>query len=441
MKKYFRFLVLATCLVSSLQLLAQDSPVVDSATKPAASKPGSSKPETSKPETSKAGTSKPEISKPGTFQVIKIYTAGASGKDTGRAGIGDDIVVVFDSLGNFLKSIGEEKEKIRLFIDGRKIEKIEPMAGTINRDDNTIQFKLDRNAENDKTWASILGAPELFSKGFYEKEIKISVGADNGSAIKTSGNFILIRIDENWFYGCVIIVLFYLIVFSIMVRKYGLLRDRTIDLSAIGIPTNSLTNAYSLGRFQMAFWFTLTVISFFFIWLITDAYNVISATVLTLMGISATASISAAVIDNSKQQDLLNQTITQQNDLATVSNEIFVLQSQIAAIPAPANQAELQAQLNAALSKQGGLINSIANNKNALRPIPSEGFFKDILQDANGVSFHRLQMFTWTLVMGMIFIYSVWKSLSMPDFDGTLLALQGITAGTYLGFKFPEKQS
>lgn len=410
MKKYFHFLILATCLISSLQLLAQDSSVVNSA------------------------------AKPGTFKIKKIYTVGASGKDTGRAGIGDNIVVVFDSLGNFLKIIGDEK-MIRLFIDGRKIEKIEPIAGTINRDDNSIQFSLDRTADNDKTWASILGAPVLFSNGFYEKKIKISVGPDNGSAIKTSSDFILIRIDEYWFYSCVVIVLFYLLVFIIMVRKYGLLRDRAIDLAAIGIQTNSLTNAYSLGRIQMAFWFTLTIISFLFIWLITDAYNIITATVLALMGISATTSISASVIDNSKQQDLLNQTITQQNDLATVSKQIVELQSQIAAIPAPANLAVLQGELNAALSKQEELTNSIVNNKKALIPLTSEGFFKDILQDANGVSFHRLQMFTWTLVMGMIFIYSVWKSLSMPDFDGTLLALQGITAGTYLGFKFPEKQS
>jgi len=28
----------------------------------------------------------------------------------------------------------------------------------------------------------------------------------------------------------------------------------------------------------------------------------------------------------------------------------------------------------------------------------------------------------------------------MPEFSATLLALQGITAGTYLGFKIPEKQ-
>jgi hypothetical protein len=31
--------------------------------------------------------------------------------------------------------------------------------------------------------------------------------------------------------------------------------------------------------------------------------------------------------------------------------------------------------------------------------------------------------------------------LSMPEFSATLLALQGLTAGTFLGFKIPEKQA
>jgi hypothetical protein len=29
----------------------------------------------------------------------------------------------------------------------------------------------------------------------------------------------------------------------------------------------------------------------------------------------------------------------------------------------------------------------------------------------------------------------------MPEFGATLLALMGISAGTYLGFKIPEKQA
>ena len=64
----------------------------------------------------------------------------------------------------------------------------------------------------------------------------------------------------------------------------------------------------------------------------------------------------------------------------------------------------------------------------------------DILFDENGVSFHRLQVVIWTLVMTLIFVVSVYTHLDMPDFDTKLLALMGISNGIYIGFKLPEKQ-
>jgi hypothetical protein len=231
----------------------------------------------------------------------------------------------------------------------------------------------------------------------------------------------------------------YLVGVIYMAKRRGLLRDRGIDLSPIGINNNSSLNPYSLGRFQMAFWFSLTIVSFFFIWLITDAYNIITSTVLALIGISAGTSLSAAVIDNSKTTDLLNQTIALQDELAKLNIEIPALQTSITTSPPGANIATLQDQLNTKQARALQIPALITNNKAILTHQPSQGFLNDILRDANGISFHRLQMFVWTFVLGLIFIYSVWKSLSMPDFDATLLALQGLTAGTYLGFKFPEK--
>jgi hypothetical protein len=74
------------------------------------------------------------------------------------------------------------------------------------------------------------------------------------------------------------------------------------------------------------------------------------------------------------------------------------------------------------------------------RPVTG-GFVSDMVSDANGVTFHRFQIVVWTLVLGVIFMWSVWKKLSMPEFSDTLLALMGISAGTYIGFKIPEKQT
>ena len=118
----------------------------------------------------------------------------------------------------------------------------------------------------------------------------------------------------------------------------------------------------------------------FFIWLITVADDTIPASVLALIGIGTATALGSALID---------------------------------------------AGTNGPLPK----------------PSPSKGFILDILSDENGVVFHRFQMAVWTIVLGIIFVYSVWKHLAMRDFDPTLLALLGISAGTYLGFKFPSMRN
>jgi hypothetical protein len=80
----------------------------------------------------------------------------------------------------------------------------------------------------------------------------------------------------------------------------------------------------------------------------------------------------------------------------------------------------------------------------ALSPIAaagvSRGFISDILSDGSGYSFHRFQIFAWTIVLGIMFISSVYNRLTMPEFSATLLGLMGISSGTYIGFKFPEKK-
>jgi hypothetical protein len=68
-----------------------------------------------------------------------------------------------------------------------------------------------------------------------------------------------------------------------------------------------------------------------------------------------------------------------------------------------------------------------------------ESFLTDLLTDDNGqIALHRYQIIGWTLVLGFIFVASVARDLTMPEFNGTLLALMGISSGTYLGFKMPS---
>ena len=69
----------------------------------------------------------------------------------------------------------------------------------------------------------------------------------------------------------------------------------------------------------------------------------------------------------------------------------------------------------------------------------SIGFVKDLFSDGDGISFHRFQIIVWTVVLGIVFVKVVHSDLAMPDFDATLLGLIGLSSGTYIGFKFPEK--
>jgi hypothetical protein len=74
-----------------------------------------------------------------------------------------------------------------------------------------------------------------------------------------------------------------------------------------------------------------------------------------------------------------------------------------------------------------------------LKTSTSKGFWSDVLSDEEGIQFHRFQIVVWTTVLGVVFLHAVWVRLAMPEFDATLLALMGISSGTYLGFKIPEK--
>jgi hypothetical protein len=344
-----------------------------------------------------------------------------------RAGLQETIVVKVHDLESLIRA-GKclsnndqpvpncQKQAIVLFLDGRQIKGIVPESGaprlgapspgTVT--DGVLQFHLQRNADSDEAWADILGAPPL-SKGFFERLTEVSVGLENGYALPTDvtvaqstdeqHRFRLIRIHIGWFIACSV-VLFAVLFFLLALARYSeLLRDigpkpQPPTISDEGNAFQKWLRRlraqkhkpFSLARFQMAIWFFLVIASFVFIWLITGATDTITGSTLVLIGIGAGTALGAAAID-----------VTAEN--ATAASP-------------PASPAE------------------------------SRGFFADILSErGSGVSFHRFQMFVWTLILAILFLYSVWSRLSMPEFSATLLALMGISSGTYLGFKIPEKQS
>ena len=388
-------------------------------------------------------------------RLIDVYKFGQADKPEGKrnvAGIGEIIVVKVENLDSLLErstckdASGSTipnctKAQIKLFLDGREIDNIAPISGAPKIDSTgtgELQFKLERNSDNDNAWATLLGSPAIGPQ-FFNRRTEVSIGLAGSNAIPSDIYFEMVRIKKVWFWFCFFGLLVYMIVVIILSIKSDLLRDRPIDISSLNVTTAVSKLQYSLGRFQMAFWFSLVLASFLFIWLITDAYDIITPSVLGLIGISVGTSLSSAVIDNSKREEMLKITKDSQQKQAQLTTDVASLNAQISAVPAPANKLDLEKERNEKQAEIQQLDATVKSNIEALKPKSSKGFLKDVLTDSNGMSFHRLQMFVWTFVLGIIFIYSVWYRLSMPEFSATLLALQGLTAGTFLGFKLPEK--
>ena len=90
-----------------------------------------------------------------------------------------------------------------------------------------------------------------------------------------------------------------------------------------------------------------------------------------------------------------------------------------------------------------------AKMRAALDAMKSDGFLRDILSDADGVSLHRFQVVAWSIVLGTTYLLYVFspdiKQLKdgiwyLPVLTTIQLTLLGISTGTYLGLKIPEKQ-
>ncbi|WP_426672063.1 hypothetical protein ACPPVU_12610 [Mucilaginibacter sp. McL0603] len=96
--------------------------------------------------------------------------------------------------------------------------------------------------------------------------------------------------------------------------------------------------------------------------------------------------------------------------------------------------------ISAATTAAGNIIDNNATADQQGAPKPSEGFFKDIMSDQNGINIHRFQNVVWTLIAVTLYISQIPDITcgSLPTLDATLVALTGISSATYLGLKINE---
>lgn len=322
-------------------------------------------------------------------------------------------------------------EKLIPFINGIPIR--EQYPDSIDLKNEQVRFTLPFHENSRKAWLSVLGASP--------QKVSFSVGwLASGPALnseKAPGPF---EVKLSTFRQSVLwVVLSILLIVTVMLAiRTNLLRDKAILPDARKV----VNYTYSLGRSQMAFWFLIVLLSFVYIWFVTGTWS-LSTQALILLGISGTTGLSSVLIDANKQEKATN---SQESLLAEGVTEI----RQVAAIDSTVSDATHAGTVS---QETEHLIKDLNRDrihllekrlvilqKQAAPAVSHRNYFKDILSDADGVSLHRLQLFAWTVIFGLMFAYTVITSLQMLTLDDKWLLLMGISGSTYLGFKFPTQK-
>jgi energy-coupling factor transporter transmembrane protein EcfT len=74
----------------------------------------------------------------------------------------------------------------------------------------------------------------------------------------------------------------------------------------------------------------------------------------------------------------------------------------------------------------------------------SQGFWRDVLSDENGLSVHRFQAAVFNIFFGVTFVEQTFADLdakTLPNFDSVTLALIGLSSATYVTIKSMENKA
>lgn len=399
---------------------------------------------------------------------VTRYGATPSAADERVAGVNDVVVVKVNNLGEEINRQAQEDEaraargqeplgvsidpnKLVLFLDDVEMKRLYPEA--VNLDTDEVRFKLRRDEGTIEAWNGLLAMPE----GPARANVRVGVGPEGKSAwplAKDRGGSVVQKFNlkiynRTWLRIVAVLFLLALGLFLWLARKSNIIRDSQPPELPEG-----MEKPYSLARAQVAWWFFIILGSFLFLGLVLWDYNTLTTSSLVLLGIGTGTALGSAMVDASKRESSTGDLRVLKPRQAKLQSQVEELRAQIAALAAksdavpptatPQEVAVLGAARTELSAREAELeqVNvQVADAESARKKPVSEGFLKDILSDANGVAFHRFQIIVWTVVLGVIFIWTVWSSLHMPVFNEITLALMGISAGTYLGFKIPERQT
>jgi hypothetical protein len=377
---------------------------------------------------------------------LRIASCGATPAVTGTVGVnsdprlvylGDWVIVSVCNLDQLVKSAEAEQQPLTLFIDGVDFGN---QATGIDLQSGTLTFVLERNEQNKKLWAPFLYGP-LFDPLC---AIHVSVGIHGEKPLeRVEGSNLTLTLKklyiDSWTIGWLLLLLAVGVALLIYAHRSDMLRD--------GPSVAGIRQPFSLSRSQMAWWFFLILVGYVYIWLVTGDRDSISPSLLGLMGISAATALAAVAISPDGDAQSARRTRVD----SAIKNVDVSLQSlageRADAAQALANGSTTASDVIAALDKRQSELETMRGklmvSRAAVPVLPkSAGWWNDLVTDDNGtVALDRFQVMVWTVVLGGIFLTSVLWDLTMPDFNVTMLALMGISSGTYIGFKLPQKST
>lgn len=338
--------------------------------------------------------------------------------------LGDWVVVSVCSLHDLMKAAAAEQQPVTLFING--IDTGNPPVG-VDHESGQLTFILDRNESNKALWQPLLYDP-LFDR---TTTMHASVGIRGRHPLaRVEGANLDLRLNKlylDWtawlWFALLAGVVVALLVFA---RRSDMLRE--------GPTIAGTRRPYSLARTQMAWWFFLVVVGYVFIWMVTGDRDTIPPSLLGMMGISAATAIAAAAIAPA------GGTVTKRRE--AFDAEIQATESAMRQVTADMTEsAALRPVLEPKMTELEARKNELVTRRaEAVSTFGSSGGWKDLVQDERGAfALDRFQIVVWSLVMGGVFLTSVLWDLTMPEFSATILALMGVSAGTYIGFQLPQK--
>jgi hypothetical protein len=330
-----------------------------------------------------------------------------------------------------------------LFLDGRPFPDLSDTAA-ISDNPRGLVFTLHRTDKNKAAWTALLGSPTV------TREVEVSVArTDKKDALRLAGSdpthpvvFQLRVLWTPWLFFASVIAAAMLFSIGYSAVRSAILRDSLLPQ----IPWEQRT--FSLGRCQMAFWFTLIIVSFLFLWALLWDYDTVTSQALILMGISASTGLGALAANTTNNDALTNADkalradgFNSPDDIQSLVNNLQIkLRNVNPQAPDPTLNTQIQE-----LQRRKAVYDSATKDYISATYDASTGrhnyvnIWDDLISDQDGPALHRLQVVGWTVALGLVFIIGIYRDLSMPEFSATLLALMGVSGASYVGFKFPEK--